>query len=153
LLKISVLSRRLVCLMAADDAPCRGAEDAVMTGKVPGRAADQGTFNATFGVGRGRHAHSRKRNRGKSKGSFHRVLLVVESTMLGGDLRSDEFSRCAGFAGWQRGKIKPLSKMGRRTSVTGIGPLAGENGWLTLRYMGGQMTGDKVRRPIDSRSQ
>jgi hypothetical protein len=85
--------------MAADDAPCRGAEDAVMTGKVPGRAADQGTFNATFGIGRGRHAHSRKRNRGKSNCSFHRVLLVAESTMLGGDLRSDGFSRYAGFAG------------------------------------------------------
>jgi hypothetical protein len=50
LLKISVLSRRLVCLMAADNAPRRGAEDAVMTGKVPGSAADQGTFNAAFGV-------------------------------------------------------------------------------------------------------
>jgi hypothetical protein len=50
---------------------------------------------------------------------------------------------------WCLYKIKPLSEMDRRT--TGMGPSACENGWLTLRYMGGQMTGDKVRRPIDSR--
>jgi hypothetical protein len=79
--------------MAADDAPCRGAEDAVVTGKVPGSAADQGAFDAPFGIGRGRHGHSRKRNRSKSNGFFHRVLLVVESTMLDGEFRSDQFSR------------------------------------------------------------
>ena len=52
--------------MTADDAARGGAEDAVMTCKVPGGPANQSTLNAPRGIGRYCYAHDCKRDHGTS---------------------------------------------------------------------------------------
>jgi hypothetical protein len=66
---LSVLG--LVRLVVADDATCGSAENAMMTGQMPGSAAHQGAFNAPFGFGWCRYGDKYDRNRGASKNLVH----------------------------------------------------------------------------------
>jgi hypothetical protein len=83
LLNDPTLSRGFVGLVAADDAARGGAEDTVMTGKVPRGAAHQRAFDAAFGIGRQRQANESKRYRGASEHLLlHQSLLVIENVPL-----------------------------------------------------------------------
>jgi hypothetical protein len=69
----------LVRLVVTDGATCRGAENAMVAGKMPRHSTHNGALDAAFGLGWRRYSDEYHRNGGVFEDLFHH-LLPVEST-------------------------------------------------------------------------